>query len=73
MAGAYLAELGGRLAGRGGLAFSDWFLLLGNSIACLDLFLGRLLGFIFTLLVGLLTLLEELFLTVLVLFDQDEI
>ena len=31
--GAVLAELGGRLARRRGLAFSVWFLLLGNPIA----------------------------------------
>ena len=66
--GAVLAELGGQLAGCRGLA---WLLLLRDTIAGLHLLLGRLVVLIFTLLVGLLKLLEELFLTVLVLFDQD--
>ena len=69
--GAVLAELGRGLARRRGLAFSIWFLLLGNPLAGFHFFLGRLVGFIFTLRVGLLKLLEQLLLTVLVLLDQD--
>ena len=55
--GAVLAELGRGLARRGGLAFSIWFLLLGNPIAGFHFYLGRVVGFLFTLRVGLLKLL----------------
>ena len=69
--GAVLAELGRGLARRRGLAFSIWFLLLGNPIAGFHFFLGRLVGFLFTLRVRLLKLLEQLLLMVFILLDQD--
>ena len=71
--GAVLAELGGGLARRRGLALSIWFLLLGNSFSGFQCLLWRLVGFLFTLRVGLLKLLEQLLLMVLVLLDQDKI
>ena len=40
--GAVLAELGERLARHRGLAFSVWFLLLGNPCAGFHFLLGRL-------------------------------